>query len=51
MNAPGSCVKQAVGHAVQSAKIPSLAQLYIRHNGTEAAQEFGITTDVMTAQR
>jgi UrcA family protein len=51
MNAPGSCVKQAIGQAVQSARIPSLAQVYIRHNSVETAKEFGITTDVMTAQR
>jgi hypothetical protein len=51
MMARGSCVKDAVGHAVQRLKIPSLARAYIKRNGFETAQEFGITTDVLIARR
>ena len=50
MFAPGPCVLDAIGRAVQGAKIPNLAQVFIEKNGIDAAQQFGIMGDVRTAK-
>jgi UrcA family protein len=50
MSAPGPCVKDAIGHAVHSAKIPNLAQVFVQKNGVDAALQFGIQDDVRTAK-
>ncbi|MHB8477754.1 MAG: UrcA family protein [Steroidobacteraceae bacterium] len=51
MNAPGPCVHDAIGRAIRSAKNPNLAQVYIEKNGNDEAHKFGISSDVMTAQK
>jgi len=51
MNAPGPCVHEAMSRAIHDAKNPNLAQVYIEKNGKDEAQKFGISSDVMTAQK
>jgi len=50
MFAPGPCVRDAVGRAVQAAKFPNLAQVFVEKNGVDAAQHFGIAAEVRTAR-
>jgi UrcA family protein len=50
MNAPGPCVRDAIGRAVHAAKLAALAQVFIEKNGVDVAQQFGITEDVRTAK-
>jgi len=51
MNAPGPCVRDTIGRAVHASNLASLAQLFIQKNGVDAAQQFGITSDVRTAKK
>jgi len=51
MMARQSCVREAIGHAVHSVDIPSLSRAYIKRNGFESAEKFGITNDVLIARR
>lgn len=51
LDKPGRCVREAVGRAIHGVNNPNLAQLYIEENGMAEAQRFGISLDVMTAQR
>jgi UrcA family protein len=51
MGTPGPCVHLAISRAIHDAKNPNLAQVYIEKNGQNEAQKFGISTDVMTAQK
>jgi UrcA family protein len=48
---PGPCVHLAISRAIHDAKNPILAQVYIEKNGQNEAQKFGISADVMTAQK
>lgn len=50
MRGPGPCVRGAVARAVKGVKSPTLAQVYIEKNGLKAANEFGITRDVLAAK-
>jgi UrcA family protein len=51
MNAPGPCVHDAISRAIRNSKNPNLAQVYIEKNGTDEAQKFGISSDVITAKK
>ncbi len=48
---PGPCVHLAISKAIHDAKNPNLAQVYIEKNGQSEAQKFGISAEVMTAQK
>jgi UrcA family protein len=51
MNAPGPCVHEAISHAIHDAKNANLSQVYIAKNGKDEARKFGISSDVITAQK
>ena len=49
MNTPNRCVQGAIGCAIHQIKNANLAQVFVENNGEDEAQNFGITSDVMTA--
>jgi UrcA family protein len=51
LDKPGRCVREAIGRAIHDVNSPNLAQVYIEKNGMAEAHKFGISSDVMTAQR
>jgi UrcA family protein len=51
MGHPGPCVHLAISRAIHDVKNLNLAQVYIEKNGKDEAQKFGISSDVITAQK
>jgi UrcA family protein len=51
MGTPGPCVHEAISRAIHDTKNPNLAQVYIERNGKDEAHKFGISSDVLTAQK
>jgi UrcA family protein len=50
MRGPGPCVSLAVAAAVRKLDSPSLSQVYVAKNGLGRAQEFGVTSQVLSAK-
>jgi len=46
----GPCVRETIAHTVQALSLPSLANVYIKENGADAARKYDISTDVRTAK-
>jgi len=51
MGRPGPCVHLAISRAIHDVQNLNLAQVYIEKNGKYEAQKFGISSDVITAQK
>jgi UrcA family protein len=51
MGHPGPCVHLAISRAIHDVQNLNLAQVYIEKNGLDEAQKFGISSNVITAQK
>jgi UrcA family protein len=50
-NGPSKCVKDALAKAVRSVHSVELAQIYVQHHGSKLAKEYGVTPEILTAQK
>ncbi|MGD0493938.1 MAG: UrcA family protein [Steroidobacteraceae bacterium] len=48
---PSTCVKDALANAVRAVRSAEVAQLYVMHIGKRTAAAYGVTPEILTAQK